>query len=147
MHPNPNGEYPNYQQPQFAPPAGGQTPQWEQPQSVPQQVAPVYQPPVPGTENYPAGPAQTAQEIRPPEVNTSSFIPDTKTREILDRTYPELTNALINLAIKKYSEDTDYANYFVREEFKEQVEHEQPIQKTQEKKEVPITPGADFSTW
>ncbi len=139
MQPNPNGVDPQYSRPEFTP-QGGQAPQWEQPQNVPQQLQPTQmQPPVPLNVQPPR------QEIKPPEANASSFIPDTKTREILDRTYPEMTNALINLAIKKYSEDTDYANYFVREEFKAVTQQEQETTQTKETPEVKTENS--FSSW
>ncbi len=144
MQPNPNGVNPSYPQPEFIPQAGTiPAPQWEQPQNVPNQLPPTQtQPPAPLNVQPPR------QEIRPPEVNTSSFIPDAKTREILDRTYPELTNALINIAIKKYTEDQDYAAYFVREEFQAQAQEQTQLK---EKKENPTPsnpkPASDFSTW
>ncbi len=134
-------QQPNYPQQPGQQPAA---PQWEQPQTIPTQQAPVYQPPVPGTENYLHLP-QPTQEIRPPEANGTSFIPDIKTKEILDRTYPELTNALISLAIKKFSEDPDYVAYFVREEFKQMAQESVK----EEKKTTPevSNSGSDFSTW
>ncbi len=142
MQPNPNGVNPTYQQPQYAPPAGApQAPQWEQPQSIPNQGQ--YAPPVPGTENHPI----VHQDIRPPEANASSFIPDVKTKEILDRTYPELTNALINLAIKKFSEDSDYSSYFVREEFKEQAQRAERAQSVKTTVPEKASGAGDFSTW
>ncbi len=151
--PNQPPQYPNptldgYQPNQQAQPVN---PQWEQPQSIPNQLPPTQMQPQPTGVQAPA-PAPSMQEIyaiRPPEANSSSFVPDVKTKEILERTYPEMVNALVNLAIKKFSEDTDYAAYFVREEFKQLAEASQEQAKPKKDKEATpaVKTGADFSSW
>ena len=131
----------NNQQPMYAPvPETAPVQNWGQPQAIPNAT----QPEIPNQVLQP-----TSQAIRPPVANASSFIPDSKTKEILDRTYPELTNALINLAIKKFAEDIDYSNYFVREEFKNIVNTEQAsIQKEESTSSTKTeSSGAGFSTW
>jgi len=129
MHPNPNGEYPQYPQPEFTPQAGT-------PQNVPNQLPPTQlAPPVPGIE------------IKPPKVNTSSFIPDAKTREILDRTYSEMQNSFINVAIKRFAEDLEHAKYFIKEEFLEQLQRESLSKPEINGVEKKTSPQADFSTW
>lgn len=98
-----------------------------------------YQAPQPGQGNRPqnttAIPGQAPQYMHnqgqpaqgyPTQVRqgTESFNPDEKTATILSSVYPELTNAMICLAIKKFSTSDDFLNYFIREEFKQQAEQE-----------------------
>ncbi len=133
---------PRTEPPQYAQPQSPQQPQWEQPQAIPQQLSPTQMAPQPvGVQ------PQVQQVIRPAEANASSFIPDAKTKEILERTYPEMTNSMINIAIKKFSESTDYVNYFVREEFKQQAQEsvqEEPKQKATAEDAAAV---AGFSSW
>ncbi len=136
-----------YQNQQYDPPIPQEVlnnaqPQWQQPQSIPQQLPPTQMAPP-----QPVGVQPPAQQvIRPPEANSSTFVPDVKTKEILDRTYPEMLNAMVNLALKKFSEDPDYAAYFVREEFRSIAEaktvKEEPKQATKNSGSQ-----ADFSSW
>ena len=136
-------EQPPYQQPNFQPqPQPQYNPQWEQPQGIPIAGG---QGPIP-TPQQPQQPQQV--EIRPPESQAISFVPDTKTRELIERVYPELTNAFVNLAIKKFSESSDYADYFVREEYKVQAQ-EEAKEKKQEEPSSNSTPetAAGFSSW
>ncbi len=119
---------------------------WEHPQTIPNSFPPTQH--TPPTSSNVQPPLQPTQEIRPPAPNASSFIPDIKTKEILDRTYPEMSNALINIAIKKFSENSDYVNYFVREEFKQQVTINQEHSTPKEEKTIESKSSqADFSTW
>ncbi len=93
--------------------------------------------------------------IQPP--NTATFNLDTKTREILSSVHPELLNALVNIAIKKFSTDSDFINYFVRDEFKHIAEaHQEQIQPDvgqtgSTKTSTQSTPAAnksmDFTGW
>ncbi len=121
------------------------------------QAAPVYQPPV---QQAPVAPVQTAPHpsmtIKPSEPNSSTFVPDAKTRELLSRVHPELTNALINIAIKKFSTESDFLNYFIRDEFRKVVEKELELvvpstgdtggTTTQPVSEVGSTP-VEFGSW
>jgi hypothetical protein len=124
----------------------------------PAQPAPVYQPPVPEGPNMAqpaptvgAAPTQTQVTIRPSEPNSTSFVPDSKTREILSSVYPELSNALINIAIKKFSSDPDYLNYFVRDEFKNKAEAEAEQKQAKPNNASESTPASnnvtDFAGW
>jgi hypothetical protein len=121
------------------PPENIYNPQWEQPQGIPVAGG---QGPIPA----PQQPQQPQVEIRPPESQSFSFVPDAKTKELVERVYPELTNAFINLAIKKFSESSDYADYFVREEFK-QVAQEEVKEKKQEESAPAPEAAAGFSSW
>jgi len=80
---------------------------------------------------------QPAQQPAPQQQTTRSggFQPDANTREILSKVHPELTNAMICLAIKKFSLTEDYLDFFVRDEFKQIVEEIQENSKTEAKKE------------
>ncbi len=111
----------------------------------PQYQNPAQYEPAPAPPIAPATLGAPTQVIRPPEANGTSFIPDAGTKEILDRTYPEMTNALVNLAIKKYSENSDYAAYFVREEFKAIAEER--TQSIPKKETVPKPVEAGFTSW
>ncbi len=110
-------------------------------------VQPAYAYPPQGAPEYIQ--PQAPQPIRVPESNTFSFVPDAYTRSLIEKTYPELTNAFINIAIKKFSEETDYVDYFLKEEFKNSIE----VQKIKAKVEVPAVPApaaaaiASFSNW
>lgn len=53
------------------------------------------------------------------------FKPDAKTIEILKAVHPELADAMICLAVKKFSQGEDYLNYFVQDAFKAQAQEEQ----------------------
>ncbi len=136
---------PPQQNPNYQPPAQAYQPQpqWEQPQNIPNAGG---QGPIP---NPYTAPEQTPpMEIRPPESQTISFIPDAKTKEIIDQTSPEMSNAMINLAIKQFAERSEYVNYFVKEEYK-QVAEQHTVEKKEEKKETPAVQeaAAGFSTW
>jgi len=102
--------------------------------------------------------AQAQPSIQPP--NTATFNLDAKTREILSTVHPELLNACVNIAIKKFSVNTDFINYYVREEFKhipeqakEQLvpEQEQPTTEKVTQAVPTQAPSAnknmDFSSW
>ncbi len=142
----PRTEPPQYA-PQQQPQSPGQ-PQWEQPQAIPQQLPPTQMASPQPVGVQPPQP-QVQQAIRPAEANASSFIPDAKTKEILERTYPEMTNSMINIAIKKFSENTDYVNYFVRDEFKQQAQ--ESIESVQEEPKSAASKDtadvAGFSSW
>ena len=51
--------------------------------------------------------------------NEIKFRADSETIEILKNCYPELREALINLAIKKFKETTEYYNYFLNKELRD----------------------------
>ena len=51
--------------------------------------------------------------------NEIRFKADTETIEILKNCYPELREALINLAIKKFKETPEYYNYFLNKDLRD----------------------------
>ena len=104
----------------------------------------------------PQGYAQAAapQANVPPQPNTASFTADVKTIEILNTVHPELVSALINIAIKKFAENSDFADYFVKDEYKQIMESaikEQSAQKEQsalkEQSQPTSAPAVDFAQW
>ena len=122
-----------------------------------------YQPPVempiqptqPVIQPYvqPAQPAQPAPIVN----NGANFIADSSVLSIMQTVHPELKSAMINLAIKKFSEESDFLNYFVMEQFKQQAlaHNEQKVSpQTSSEKAGSSKPdakvveaGADFSSW
>lgn len=84
-----------------------QQPQQPQ-QQVPSQAPEFIQPQQP----------QQQQPQSQPQSQPYNFSLDSKTVEILQAVYPELTNAMVCVAIKKFSSSDDYLNYFIRDEFK-----------------------------
>jgi hypothetical protein len=46
---------------------------------------------------------------------------DDEVKEILQKTYPEMINGMINLAIKRFAETNEFKEYFVRKEFREEI--------------------------
>ena len=62
--------------------------------------------------------------------NDIKFKADTETIEILRNCYPELREALINFAIKKFKETPDYNNYFLNKEMREIRESDQILNQT-----------------
>ena len=70
--------------------------------------------------------------------NDINFIADQETIEILNNVYPESIPGLINLAIKKFSETTEYQKYFllkdlrITQEIVAQHEVETPKQSSQQ---------------
>lgn len=109
---------------------------YQQPQPVPNQ-APDYLQPQPAT---------------PPQQQGHSFSPDGKTVEILQAVHPELANAMICLAIKKFSASEDYLNYFIRDEFKDAVAQEAQNVSTTNVESTPTTTtnqasAISFSNW
>jgi hypothetical protein len=145
MQPNEQYQQPVTHQypPQYAT-DGGQGP-------IPAAPAPQYQPPVePAPPVQPTQPVQMG-EIRPPESSAISFVPDEATKEILNQTYPEMSNALINIAIKKFAASRDFRSYFIRKEFLATVgpavdEEDEDFQTT-EKPSKNVNAGLDFSGW
>ena len=101
--PHPGVEQPRVNttpQPQMTPPPGA--PQQSQQQPLYQQEASV--------------------KIAPPDPTSYSFVPDEYTKELLSMVYPELANALINIAIKKMAETNDFHDYFIKQELKDKAE-------------------------
>jgi hypothetical protein len=95
---------------------------------------------------------QPSVKIAPPNPDTYSFVPDAFTKELLSMTYPELTNALVNIAIKKMAETSDFHDYFIKNELKERAEQLTPKNNNEEEsQETPSqqsNPGVvDFSSW
>ena len=61
------------------------------------------------------------QEV-PPINNSVNFMADANVLGLIQMVHPELRSAMINLAIKKFAENPDFANYFVIEQFKSQLQ-------------------------
>jgi len=70
------------------------------------------------------------------ENNLAQFTADNETKKILDRTTNEMTNALINIAIKQFSETDIYNRYFIEESFREEREVPAGISGTPETKTI-----------
>ncbi len=79
-------------------------------QNYPQQNQPVHPQTQPGFNN--------PTEVVSPKPN---IIFDDETKEILNQTYKEMINGMINLAIKRFAETKEYKEYFVKKEFRELV--------------------------
>ena len=121
---------------------------------VNQQAPMYYQPPIPEGPNMtqPVQPAQppvnSTLVITPSTSLDASFIPDSRTREILGMVHGELANAFVNIAIKKFSTDEDFLNYFVKEEFKTQAEKEvKATQSSPAKEETKSSAAVEFGSW
>ena len=71
---------------------------------------------------------QQSQQSHIQQSNASSFSLDRKALEILGSVHPELVNAMVGLAIKKFACSDDYLNYFVRDELKAQAEQQTQAQ-------------------
>ncbi len=81
-------------------------------------------------QNYPQQNQQVHPQVQPqtgfnnptevvsPKPN---IIFDNETKEILNQTYNEMINGMINLAIKRFAETKEYKEYFVKKEFRELV--------------------------
>ncbi len=131
--------YANPNQQGYPPPA-------EMPMNIPGQEA------IQPTQPY-VQPAQPAPIVN----NGANFIADVSVLNIMQTVHPELKSAMINLAIKKFSEDPDFLNYFVMEQFKQQAlaHNEQKVNpQTSSEKAGSSKPdakvveaGADFSSW
>jgi hypothetical protein len=89
-----------------------------------------------------------------PPSNSITFVGDEETVKLIRMMHPELTNAALNIAVKKFAESSDFFDYFIREEFKEVVEKEIKREETKQKEEskpasTTSTPSGaiDFTTW
>ena len=59
-----------------------------------------------------------------------------------------MLNAMVNIAIKKFSNEPDYAAFFVKEEFKEEAKAEVKQDVEKEVSKVSNTQNqTDFSSW
>ena len=124
-----------------------------QPQGQNQQE--YYQPPAQAAP-YEA-PIQPTQPIMNPTVvnNGANFVADADVLNLMQMVHPELKSAMINLAIKKFSEDPDFNKYFIQEQFKIQLSQNNAVAQTEQllkesKSTVDNTPsqsGMDFSAW
>jgi hypothetical protein len=96
-----------------------------QPVQPTQQYQPPYTQPTPQQEVPVQGhPAQPAPQLLQVEPNTNSFIADANVQQLIQMVHPELASAMINIAIKKFSESSDFVNYFMKDEYKEYKEKE-----------------------
>jgi hypothetical protein len=138
------------------------------PNEQPQQPAPNQAPPAQGyaQPTQPQSFAQAQQQAPQPQSqpNTATFIADDKVLELIQITHPQLASAMINIAIKKFSEDPDFLRYFVKDEFKESFENyilkeknimdkvesatkEPMAQKEQSTTNEQTQPAMDFTSW
>jgi hypothetical protein len=94
-------------------------------------------------------------QIRPPEPNGTSFVPDADTRSILDSVHPELLNAAINVAIKKFSATEEFVGFYVRSEYRSNAEENREKineiakekQSAAKEQSAPAKQAMDFSSW
>lgn len=149
------------QQPQMMPNGGYQGGSGTPPQEfIPQQGTPIAggQGPIPapqGSPQYLQEQSQPEYVIRPPEPSNASFVPDSDTKKILDSIHPELLNAAINIAIKKFSATDEFVGFYVREEARAQAEaNQESINEVAKEKQVakkeqsaPQKQSMDFSSW
>jgi len=56
-----------------------------------------------------------------------TIIFDDEVKEILENSYDEMINGMINLAIKRFAETKEYKEYFVKKEFRESIEIKEEI--------------------
>lgn len=88
------------------------------------------------------------QATQPAHVQGSAtFTADAKTLQLLASVHPELTSAMINLAIKKFAEEPDFLSYFVKEEYKQMVEQTVETRQEEQPAEQPSAGGMDFASW
>ena len=101
-------------------------------------------------------PQATHQEVNIPVVNpnTATFIADTEVLDIIGKVHPELASAMINLSIKKFTEEHDFIAYFIRPEFKKQAQQVQQenlkksdIESPSDGDQPAASSGLDFGTW
>jgi len=107
-----------------------------------QHLPPEYNIPQPAPQPAP----QAVPVVNP---NTATFIADVEVLGIIGSVHPELASAMINIAIKKFAEDKDFAAYFVKAEFKKQAEINSESRKDTPKETPPpaAATGSDFSQW
>jgi len=79
----------------------------------------MYDPALQGTFNTP-------QEIQRPTI-----IFDDEVKEILQKTYNEMINGMINLAIKRFAETKEFKDYFARKEYREIIQPKENIEEPQ----------------
>jgi len=71
--------------------------------------------PFPQTQYAP--PTPQMQQLAPAQELGQGFILDSRTRRILSTVHPELVSALINIAVKKFSNEADFKSFFVQDQF------------------------------
>ena len=62
----------------------------------------------------------------------SPIVFDSEVKEILNNTYPEMINALVNISIKKFAKTSEYKNYFLIKDYRESFE----VQEEQEEVQI-----------
>ena len=72
-----------------------------------------------------------------PKADTLTFIIDDNTKDIVKKVHPALASAMINIAIKKFTETEYFINYFVQDKFKEDFKNTQSDQQTLENGDQP----------
>ena len=129
----------------------------QSPQAVQATTAPIapVQPAAPVAQVAPVQPTQPLI-ITPSAPDSASFMPDLKTQEILDQTYPEILNAMVNIAIKKFSLDPEFYNFYLKDSLKDSLtipEKQEEIKTSsapsnQGTGKAPTSgPSMDFTSW
>jgi hypothetical protein len=107
--------------------------------------------PVAGGQGPIPAPEGAPQHIEITQPQSMSFIPDKETEGIINSTYPELNNAMINIAIKKFAVTAEFANFYTKLEYKAAAEPKEadqaPKQEQKQNHSAPATPSMDFSSW
>ena len=80
------------------------------PQAAPQVAQNVPQ----AAPEYMQAPAQAAPAPTQPAVNKFAFTVDTKTAQIIRDVSPEMVNAMVAIALKKFSTTQDFIDFFVQ---------------------------------
>ena len=70
---------------------------------------------------------QTPQYNAPAQVQQATVVFDQETQEILNSVYPEMKNALVNLAIKRFSKEPEFVEYFLMKELRGNVEVQETV--------------------
>ena len=79
--------------------------------------------------NQPQGAFNAPQEMQQPK---PSIVFDDEVKDILSKTYPEMINGMINLAIKRFAETREFKEYFVRKEFREQIAVKEEVEEKED---------------
>jgi len=107
-----------------------------------------YTSPAPTQPTQPQAYTQPAPQAQVP--NNVTFVADSKTVELLNVIHPELVTGLINIAIKKFAETSDFHDYFVKDEFKQilPIPQKEPQKNNEPQEAAPAaTSTVDFASW
>lgn len=107
-----------------------------------------YIPPQGAAPEYMQQPIQ--QQAQPAIQPGITFKLDNKVQEILNSVHPELVNAMVGIAIKKFAQTPEFIDFYVREEFKQVVEQQaQQAQSSQATTQTtaPKASAVSFDSW